>query len=121
MTQRSEVLVLGAGVIGLSGIYEPWLFEHRVMRPIFGEAPDRQRTMAANNLRPGMPPALLLAGGWDWTVEPRNSTDLAAAMRGDLKKGLFFRGAGPLPFGDQIRSVRELIERLLTPGLPQPA
>ncbi len=39
---------------------------------------------------------------------------LAAALRGDVKKGLFFRGAGALPFGEQIRSVRELIERLLT-------
>jgi nitronate monooxygenase len=47
---------------------------------------------------------------------------LAAALRGDVKKGLFFRGVGALPFGDQIRSVRELIERLLTRGmaLPQP-
>jgi nitronate monooxygenase len=41
---------------------------------------------------------------------------LAAALRGDVKKGLFFRGAGTLPFGDQIRSVRELVERLLTPA-----
>jgi len=39
---------------------------------------------------------------------------LAAAMRGDVKKGLFFRGAGALPFGCQIRSVRDLMERLLT-------
>lgn len=39
---------------------------------------------------------------------------LAAAMRGDVKKGLFFRGAGALPFGNQIRSVRDLMERLLT-------
>ncbi|MFT3857913.1 MAG: nitronate monooxygenase family protein [Aquabacterium sp.] len=39
---------------------------------------------------------------------------LAAALRGDVKKGLFFRGVGALPFGDQIRSVRELMERLLT-------
>jgi nitronate monooxygenase len=46
---------------------------------------------------------------------------LAAALRGDVKKGLFFRGAGELPFGTQIRSVRELIERLLTPAAPQPA
>jgi nitronate monooxygenase len=48
---------------------------------------------------------------------------LAAALRGDVAKGLFFRGAGTLPFGAQIRSVRELIERLLTPGMavPQPA
>ena len=47
---------------------------------------------------------------------------LAAALRGDVKKGLFFRGAGALPFGDQIRSVRELLERLLTRGMavPQP-
>ncbi|CAM4029154.1 NAD(P)H-dependent flavin oxidoreductase [Roseateles saccharophilus] len=41
---------------------------------------------------------------------------LAAALRGDLKKGLFFRGSGTLPFGSQIRSVRELMERLLTPA-----
>jgi nitronate monooxygenase len=44
---------------------------------------------------------------------------LAAALKGDLKGGLFFRGAGGLPFGSQIRGVRELIERLLgaDPGL----
>jgi nitronate monooxygenase len=46
---------------------------------------------------------------------------LAAALRGDVKKGLFFRGVGELPFGAQIRSVRDLLDRLLTPGLPQPA
>ncbi len=45
-------------------------------------------------------------------------TQLAAAMRGDLKKGLFFSGSGALPFGDQIRSVRDLLERLL--GGPAP-
>ncbi|NML15262.1 NAD(P)H-dependent flavin oxidoreductase [Azohydromonas caseinilytica] len=42
---------------------------------------------------------------------------LAAALRGEVKKGLFFRGAGALPFGEQIRSVRELVERLLTPAV----
>jgi nitronate monooxygenase len=46
---------------------------------------------------------------------------LAAALRGDVGKGLFFRGVGALPFGREIRSVRELIERLLTPAVPQPA
>jgi nitronate monooxygenase len=47
---------------------------------------------------------------------------LAAALRGDEKKGLYFRGVGALPFGPQIRSVRELVERLLTRGatVPQP-
>ena len=43
---------------------------------------------------------------------------LAAALRGDVKKGLFFRGAGVLPFGEQIRSVRDLMERLLTRTAP---
>ncbi|MBB4841827.1 nitronate monooxygenase [Paucibacter oligotrophus] len=47
---------------------------------------------------------------------------LAAALRGDRAKGLFFRGAGALPFGAEIRSVRELMQRLLgAPLLPQTA
>lgn len=45
---------------------------------------------------------------------------LAAALRGDLKKGLYFRGVGALPFGEQIRSARDLVERLLTRGVPVP-
>lgn len=40
-------------------------------------------------------------------------THLAAALRGEVNRGLFFRGVGALPFGNQIRSVRELMERLL--------
>lgn len=39
---------------------------------------------------------------------------LAAAYRGEVSKGLFFRGKDPLPFGAQIRSARETIEYLLT-------
>ncbi|GMV56636.1 MAG: 2-nitropropane dioxygenase [Betaproteobacteria bacterium] len=38
---------------------------------------------------------------------------LAAALRGDLERGLFFRGAGALPFGEAIRPVRDLIDYLL--------
>ena len=48
-------------------------------------------------------------------------TQLAAAVRGDVKKGLFFRGAAPLPFGAEIRPVRELLDYLLTGIRPQPA
>ena len=44
-------------------------------------------------------------------------THLAAALRGDVKRGLFFRGVGSLPFGTQVRGVRELVERLLTPAM----
>jgi nitronate monooxygenase len=34
-----------------------------------------------------------------------------------VKKGLFFRGAGALPFGTAIVPVRQLMERLLTPAV----
>lgn len=42
---------------------------------------------------------------------------LGQAQSGDVRKGLFFRGAGRLPFGSEIRPVRDLIFRLL--GLPE--
>lgn len=38
---------------------------------------------------------------------------LGHAFDGNAQKGLFFRGAGRLPFGDQIRSVQELMQWLL--------
>jgi nitronate monooxygenase len=42
------------------------------------------------------------------------ATRLAYALHGDWKKGLFFRGSEPLPFGTAIRPVSELIDYLLT-------
>jgi len=45
---------------------------------------------------------------------------LAAALKGDVKRGLFFRGSESLPFGSQIRPARELIAYLLGAG-PAPA
>jgi len=60
--------------------------------------------LAQCGLRDGLP-------GWgQFCID----NQLAAALRGDVKKGLFFRGVGALPFGEQIRSVRDLVERLLT-------
>jgi nitronate monooxygenase len=41
-------------------------------------------------------------------------SQLAAALRGDVGKGLFFRGACTLPFGSEIRPVRDLLAFLLT-------
>ncbi len=41
-------------------------------------------------------------------------TQLAAAQAGDLRRGLFFRGSESLPFGREIRPVRELLEYFLT-------
>ncbi|MBC7730940.1 MAG: nitronate monooxygenase [Bacteriovorax sp.] len=60
--------------------------------------------LAQCGLRDGLP-------GWgQFCID----TQLAAALRGDVKKGLFFRGVGALPFGEQIRSVGDLMVRLLT-------
>jgi nitronate monooxygenase len=67
--------------------------------------------LAQCGLRDGLP-------GWgQFCID----NQLAAALRGDIKKGLFFRGAGALPFGQQIRSVSDLMQRLLTPGVAVPA
>ena len=44
---------------------------------------------------------------------------LGHAMDGDVQKGLFFRGAGTLPFGDQIRTVAELMEFLIADQVPE--
>lgn len=45
---------------------------------------------------------------------------LGHALAGDVRKGLFFRGAGRLPFGTEIRPVRDLLQQLAGPLLPSP-
>ena len=55
-----------------------------------------------------------LAGWGQFCIDQR----LASAVQGDTQRGLFFRGVGDLPFGSQIGTVRALMERLLTPGVP---
>jgi nitronate monooxygenase len=46
-------------------------------------------------------------------------TQLAAAQKGDLRQGLFFRGSEGLPFGYEIRPVHELLDYLLTGRFPE--
>jgi nitronate monooxygenase len=43
---------------------------------------------------------------------------LAAALEGNVERGLFFRGAGALPFGREIRPVRDLIDYMLNGTAP---
>jgi len=45
-------------------------------------------------------------------------TRLAYALKGDVKKGLFFRGSESLPFGNTIRPVADLMSYLLTGAMP---
>lgn len=44
---------------------------------------------------------------------------LAAALRGDIAHGLFFRGSETVPFGTVIRPVRDLMDHLLGALVPQ--
>lgn len=45
-------------------------------------------------------------------------TRLAYALKGDVRKGLFFRGAESLPFGAAIRPVADLLAYLMTGAIP---
>jgi len=115
---RDEDLVEFTSVAGLPAraVGTPWLRQYLKALPrLEAVAHAKQRCtkafdcLAQCGLRDG------LAGWGQFCIDHQ----LAAALRGDLKKGLFFRGRGALPFGDRIRSVRALVEHLL--GAPQPA
>lgn len=112
---REEDIVEFTSVAGLPAraVLTPWLKAYLGIEAKLQAAARAKRRctkafdcLAQCGLRDGRP-------GWgQFCIDHQ----LAAALRGDVKKGLFFRGVGALPFGDQIRSVRELIERLLTPA-----
>ncbi|MCF8206966.1 MAG: nitronate monooxygenase family protein [Methylotenera sp.] len=113
---RDEELVEFTSVAGLPAraVRTPWLERYLKAEPrLQAVAQLKQRcTMAFDclqqcGLRDG------LKGWGQFCIDQR----LAAALRGDMAKGLFFRGRGAMPFGEQIASVRQLMERLLTPGV----
>ncbi|MDE2394901.1 MAG: nitronate monooxygenase [Burkholderiales bacterium] len=113
---RDEDLVEFTSVAGLPAraVRTPWLASYLgVEARLQARAHKKPRCILAFDclaqcgLRDGTP-------GWgQFCID----TQLAAGLRGDVKKGLFFRGVGALPFGPRIVSVRALVERLLTPGL----
>ena len=110
---RDEDMVEFTSVAGLPAraVKTPWLEKYLKAEPALqAVAHGKPRCtqafdcLAQCGLRDG------LAGWGQFCIDQQ----LAAALRGDAKKGLYFRGVGALPFGAQIRSVRELVERLLT-------
>jgi nitronate monooxygenase len=111
---REEDLVEFTSVAGLPAraVATPWLRKYLAMEPkLQAVAQVKSRCtkafdcLAQCGLRDGLK---------DWGQFCIDN-QLAASLRGDVQKGLFFRGRGELPFGSQIRSVRELMQRLLTP------
>lgn len=115
---RAEDIVEFVSVTGLPAraVKTPWLM--RYLR-------NEERIRAKIGARPqACPTALdcLSACGLRDGIEKFGhfciDTRLAAALRGDVGNGLFFRGKERLPFGAAIRSVRDLIEVLLTGATP---
>ncbi|MES2718105.1 MAG: nitronate monooxygenase [Pseudomonadota bacterium] len=120
---REEDMVTFTSVAGLPAraVATPWLKAYLKAEPRLqavahakGRCTQAFDCLAQCGLRDG------LAGWGQFCIDQQ----LAAALRGDEKKGLYFRGVGALPFGDQIRPVRDLVEHLLRPAsaaqLPAP-
>lgn len=114
---RDDELVEFTSVAGLPAraVLTPWLAKYlKAEARLQAVAQPKTRcTMAFDclsqcGLRDG------LKGWGQFCIDQR----LAAALRGEVGKGLFFRGRGELPFGPRIATVRQLLERLLTPGVP---
>jgi nitronate monooxygenase len=74
-----------------------------------GDCPSKLQCLAFCGFKDGNPAA------GQFCIE----TQLAAAQRGSINHGLFFRGSESLPFGAEIRKVRELLEYLLTGVRPE--
>ncbi len=92
-------------------VLTPWLERYLQVESRLREraAPERARCPGRNEclVHCGLREGRSAAG--QFCIEAQ----LSAAQRGDIQHGLFFRGAGSLPFGDRIRSVRDLLARLL--------
>ena len=70
-----------AGVIGLAGLYEFQQNNDPIMAQIFPPPMDAPEYQPINYARPGAPPALLLHGGRDTVIFPRQTGMLASRIR----------------------------------------
>ena len=114
---RPEDIVEFTSVAGLPAraVRTPWLDTYlRREARAQSHARERQRCIMAFDclLTGGLRDGLAKIG--QFCID----NQLAAALRGDIRKGLFFRGAESLPFGTTIRPVRELIDYMLNGNRP---
>jgi len=108
---RAEDIVTFMSVAGLPAraVRTPWLARYLDMEAqLQSRAKLRHCTLAFEclaqcGLRDGKP------GMGQFCIDHH----LAAALRGDVEHGLFFRGSESVPFGAEIRPVRELAAHLL--------
>ena len=109
---RSEDIVVFMSVAGLPAraVRTPWLARYLEKEQILQRRAARRRqcTLAWDCLAQcGLRDGIARAG--QFCIDHH----LAAALRGDTERGLFFRGSEPLPFGTEIRPVRDLVGHFL--------
>lgn len=113
---RPEDIVTFMSVAGLPAraVRTPWLANYLDKEPkLQAKAMPKQCTVGFDCLQQcGLRDGIGKAG--QFCID----TQLAFALNGDIKRGLFFRGSEILPFGSAIRPVRELVEYLLTGSRP---
>ena len=114
---KDIVTFLSAAGLPARAVLTPWLRRYlgreQKLRaeatPACAQCPSRTECLTHCGFKDGNP------GAGQFCIE----VQLAAAQRGNIEQGLFFRGSESLPFGREIRKVRELLEYLLT-GKPAP-
>ncbi|HEX7641571.1 MAG TPA: nitronate monooxygenase family protein [Burkholderiaceae bacterium] len=119
---RPEDIVTFMSVAGLPAraVNTPWLARYlEKQERLQARAKTRQCTMGFDCLQQcGLRDGIAKAGQFCIDMH------LGFALEGDVNRGLFFRGSEKLPFGSQIRPVRELLSYLLggdgTAPLPEP-
>jgi len=109
---RSEDIVVFMSVAGLPAraVRTPWLARYLDKEEVLRRRAKKRRvcTLAWDCLAQcGLRDGLERAG--QFCIDHH----LAAALRGDTERGLFFRGSEPLPFGTEIRPVHDLVTHLL--------
>lgn len=113
---KPEDIVTFMSVAGLParGVRTPWLANYLEKEAkLQSKAGPKQCTVGFDCLQQcGLRDGISKAG--QFCID----TQLAFALAGDVKRGLFFRGSEKLPFGSEIRSVKELIEYMLGGVVP---
>ncbi|MHB8471681.1 MAG: NAD(P)H-dependent flavin oxidoreductase [Gammaproteobacteria bacterium] len=106
------VTFMSAAGLPARAVLTPWLQRYLIKEPKLraaatpecGNCPSKLECLTHCGFKDGNPAA------GQFCIE----SQLAAAQRGNVHSGLFFRGSEALPFGTEIRSVRELLDCLLT-------
>lgn len=110
------VTFMSAAGLPARGVLTPWLKNYLSRESVLMAKADALRAKCATAVN-----CLSMCGLRDGINKAGQfciDSQLAAAMKGDVSKGLFFRGSESLPFGSAIRSVHELLDYMLNGNKP---